>query len=272
MKCRLWACLFGISAVAIIWLLFFILSKRGVEETANATGQLPEKVQGTSSSDGDHRQHHDDNEDFRGILLYNLPWVHFVNCKCLSDARFFSDESTIVSYKCRGYAPLCLDKDKVRNYQDAIRVAYQEVARSAPELLHALCAYLMEDWRGFGDQFAWSLVVAKCFEVIDLVGWTDKGPGQETRFSKRFWIVRIALPLAKAYRKKGGAGLIRPTLQELWIDAETGEAYPLIPWERWAKADTGKQYPRTVWELKGIAPKKLAPPKLPKTGTRPQPR
>jgi hypothetical protein len=126
---------------------------------------------------------------------------------------------------------------KVTNESEALERAMQEVVKSKPELEHALIKYSREfdllperepKYGGF------------CYHMMGLTG----------ALGDYYWVVRVALPRFRhPDMAKASLYFVQPTLQELWINARTGDVYPIIPWEHWGKEDSGKEYLRPVWKV-----------------------
>jgi hypothetical protein len=144
---------------------------------------------------------------------------------------------------------------KVTNESEALERAMQEVVKSKPELEHALIKYSREfdllperepKYGGF------------CYHMM---GLTDA-------LGDYYWIVRVALPrFRRPDMAKASLYFVQPTLQELWINARTGDVYPIIPWEHWGKENSGKEYLRPVWKVT-TERKAHKPPSVPATGPR----
>jgi hypothetical protein len=190
---------------------------------------------------------------FPGLLdqmerdLYFLPWI-LVNPRRAGDL-------------------LILKNAKVTNEREALNRAVQEVVKSKPELAHALIKYSREFDPLFqpepkADDGLYFHAMAHydgfCFYIMGLTG----------ALGDYYWIVRVALPRFRhPDMAKASLYFVQPTLQELWINARTGDVYPIIPWEHWGKEDSGKEYLRPVWKVT-TERKAHKPPSVPATGPR----
>lgn len=136
---------------------------------------------------------------------------------------------------------------KIRTLSDALEAAAREIETSGRLLFEALIAAqekskFVDDWDRRGRLTINQLFVERILTPVGIAG-------SET--SRPFWVIRVSLPYAQMFSSLSLPNLkdltpipciIKPTLQELWIDAVTGQVYPMIPWERWGKSDTGKEY------------------------------
>jgi hypothetical protein len=142
-----------------------------------------------------------------------------------------------------------LKNTKVTNEREALDRAMQEVVKSKPELAHALIKYSREfdplfqpEPKAHDGLYFHAMVHYDefCFHIMGLTG----------ALGDYYWIVRVALPRFRhPDMAKASLYFVQPTLQELWINARTGDVYPIIPWEHWGKEDSGKEYPRPVWKV-----------------------
>jgi hypothetical protein len=138
---------------------------------------------------------------------------------------------------------------KVTNESEALERAVREVVKSKPELAHALIKYSREfdpplqpepkahDGLYFHTTARYD---GFCYHMMGLTG----------ALGDYYWVVRVALPrFRRPDMAKASLYFVQPTLQELWINARTGDVYPIIPWEHWGKENSGKEYLRPVWKV-----------------------
>jgi hypothetical protein len=162
---------------------------------------------------------------------------------------------------------LILKNAKVTNEREALNRAGQEVVKSKPELAHALIKYsrefdmLLQPEPKADDGLYFATMVhydGFCFHIMGLT----------SALGDYYWIVRVALPRFRhPDMAKASLYFVQPTLQELWINARTGDVYPIIPWEHWGKENSGKEYLRPVWKVTTERKAHKAP-SVPATGPR----
>jgi hypothetical protein len=156
---------------------------------------------------------------------------------------------------------------KVTNESEALEQAVREALKSKPELARALIKYSREfdpplqpepkahDGLYFHTTARYD---GFCYHMMGLTG----------ALGDYYWVVRVALPrFRRPDMAKASLYFVQPTLQELWINARTGDVYPIIPWEHWGKEDSGKEYLRPVWKVT-TERKAHKPPSVPATGPR----